>query len=134
MDRMEEVLFANDCFYEAFAMSDFHLMEQLWAKESPVACLHPGQGPLLDREDIMESWQEILRIGSAAGIRCRSPVVHLFGNFAFVVCYEELDSNYLIATNIFVNEHEEWKMVHHQAGPTWEEPEDLEEDEQQMIN
>ena len=36
---------------------------------------------------------------------------------AFVVCYERLGPNFLIATNLFVKEDGAWKMVHHQAGP-----------------
>jgi hypothetical protein len=36
------VLFANETFYLAFSHRDFDAMERLWARESPVLCIHPG--------------------------------------------------------------------------------------------
>ncbi|MBT4674150.1 MAG: SnoaL-like domain-containing protein [Rhodospirillaceae bacterium] len=37
---------------------------------------------------------------------------------AFVICTEDLGAATLIATNIFVAEDGEWRLVHHQSGPT----------------
>ena len=42
----------------------------------------------------------------------------MLGDTAFVVCYEVLSSGTLVATNIFQRENGQWKVVHHQAGPT----------------
>src|SRR5438128_8412277 len=40
-----EVLEANAAFYAAFAQRDADAMDALWAREVPVACLHPGWHP-----------------------------------------------------------------------------------------
>jgi hypothetical protein len=53
---------------------------------------------------------------------------------AYVHCFEEIDGNYLIATNIFVHEGRRWRLVHHQAGPTAENPPLVAEDEDGLIN
>ena len=45
---------------------------------------------------------------------------HVYAVFAsgVVVCYEEIEGQFLIATNMFVRDGPLWKMIHHQSGPT----------------
>jgi hypothetical protein len=38
----EQVLFANEAFYRAFADRDIDAMDALWARGEPVLCIHPG--------------------------------------------------------------------------------------------
>ena len=65
----------------------------------------------------MESWRQILAAENRPAIACRAPKAFCQGETGFVVCYEEVERGFLIATNIFVREDGQWKMVHHQAGP-----------------
>ncbi|MBM3487615.1 MAG: nuclear transport factor 2 family protein [Alphaproteobacteria bacterium] len=118
MSETEAVLFANEAFYRAFAERDAALMEEVWARDTPVTCIHPGWGPLAGRRAVIESWTAILRNPGAPRIRCRSPAATIIGTAAFVVCFEEIDGQFLIATNCFAREGGVWRMVHHQAGPT----------------
>ena len=118
MDRVAEVVFANERFYQAFGASDLKGMERLWAKDVAVSCIHPGHGPLIQRKEIIETWHLILQGGSADGIQCKAPEVMMHGDIAWVICYEFIQGGYLIATNIFVQQNSEWKIMHHQAGPT----------------
>ena len=122
MSDSDAVLFANEAFYAAFNGRDYASMEQLWASDSPVSCIHPGGGPIFDREAVLESWKGILGHESSAPIRFIGPRVRLFGDYAAVVCFEEIGGNNLIATNVFVKEEKAWKLVHHQSGPTAEDP------------
>jgi len=111
------VLRANDAFYDAFAARDAGLMEEAWARERPVTCIHPGW-PLLDgRAAVMESWRAILG-AEAIHIECSAARVYLAGDTAYVVCSEGLPSEppRLVATNIFGREAGSWKLVHHHAG------------------
>ena len=39
------------------------------------------------------------------------------GDVAIVVCEEELRDGSLAATNLFVREEGNWRMMHHQASP-----------------
>lgn len=114
------ILFVNDAFYEAFKAGDLEAMEELWAKEAPVACAHPGWAPLYGREEVMESWQAIFASGGVpADLRCRAPrVVPLGPDHAMVLCYEQVGQGLLLATNVFGKEAGKWRLLHHHAGPT----------------
>lgn len=125
MDQ-EAVLFANEAFYRAFAARDFAAMDDLWARDLPVACIHPGWGPLGDRRSVMKSWKDILGSGRSPAVSCRGARAYMLGPVAFVVCFEALDIGFLIATNIFAREAGAWKLIHHQAGPTTQVPADEE--------
>ena len=126
------VLFVNDAFYLAFANRDFEAMRSIWAARATVTCIHPGWDVLSDRDEVLESWEEILSSPNATNTTCKSPMVRVLGEFAYVICHEVLDQGYLVATNVFVQEDGQWKMVHHQAGAA-PPPEDAEEDPQDTL-
>lgn len=113
----ELVRFANEAFYSAFANGDVQAMDQLWAREHACVCLHPGAPPLFDRDEIMTSWQHILSDAGVQDMRMHSPVVMPVEQVALVICYETLGGGTLVATNGFVLEQNQWRMVMHQAGP-----------------
>ena len=116
MTDSDAVLAANLEFYRAFAARDLEAMDALWAKEAPVACIHPGWPALCDRDAVMGSWQSILSNPAAPGIACYDEQVFLYGDAALVICEEELAGGTLIASNLFVREDTAWRMAHHQAG------------------
>jgi len=116
MTDSDAVLAANLEFYRAFAARDLPAMEALWARNAPVACIHPGWPPLADREAVMESWHGILSNPEAPRIVCYDERVFLYGDTALVVCEEELDGGTLVASNLFVREAEGWRIAHQQDG------------------
>ncbi|MFO1059544.1 MAG: nuclear transport factor 2 family protein [Dongiaceae bacterium] len=118
----QAILSANDAFYRAFAGHDVAAMDRLWAVGVPVSCLHPGWGPLDGREAVMRSWRRILSSAGAPRVACRAPRLMRYGEVAAVVCFEEIEGQYLVATNLFVRQDDGWRMVLHQAGPTAERP------------
>ncbi len=118
MSDAEPVLFANEAFYYAFAGGDAAAMDEVWARDVPVACIHPGWNVLTGRDAVMESWRSILGSDGRPAIRSQGARASLYGDVAFVTCYENIGQGYLAATNVFVREDGAWKMVHHHAGPT----------------
>ena len=116
MTDSDAVLAANLEFYRAFAARDLVAMDALWARQAPVACIHPGWPPLAERDAIMESWRGILSSPGSPRIACYDERVFLYGDTALVVCEEELEGGTLVASNLFVREADGWRMAHHQAG------------------
>jgi hypothetical protein len=119
MTDNDAVLAANLAFYRAFAERDFGAMETLWARKAPVACTHPGWGPLTDRDEIMASWRGILGNPDSPRAACNDEEVFLWGEVAMVICEETLPEHTLTATNVFVREDGAWRIVHHHAGPVF---------------
>ena len=117
MSDRDEVLFANEAFYLCFAGGDAEGMDGVWARGAAVTCIHPGWEALSGRDAVMASWRSIIEAGSP-NIQCSAPEVSLYGDAATVICFEDVDGGFLIATNVFVREEGTWRMVHHQAGPT----------------
>ena len=130
MSEHTAVLFANEAFYVAFAARDFEAMDDLCAREAPVACVHPGWQPLDGREDVMNSWHGILTNTDLPSIRCQGARAYVYGETAQVICYESLGFNWLVASNLFVREGGNWKIVQHQAAPVSAPPEDDEDDDE----
>lgn len=118
MPERAALLFANEAFYRAFADRDMAAMAALWSETAMVACIHPGWGPLQGRDAVLDSWAGILANPASPDISCHDATAHVLGDSGFVICYEHIAGQFLIATNVFVRDGRLWKMVHHQGGPT----------------
>ncbi len=116
MTDKDAVLAANLEFYRAFGTRDLAAMDALWARQSAVACLHPGWTVLNEREAIMTSWEAILSNPNAPRVACFDERVLLYGDAALVLCEEELEGGTLAASNFFVREDGAWRLAHHHAG------------------
>lgn len=110
------ILFANEAFYAAFAARDLQAMEDIWARDASPTCVHPGWQPIVGRREVIDSWRDILRDNHAPQISCSEARVFRCGEGAYVTCNEHMQRSFLIATNIFLREAGEWKLLHHQAG------------------
>jgi len=117
MSERARLLFANDAFYNAFSRRDTAAMDGLWARQSPVTCIHPGWQALTSRAEVMESWHAILGNANAPRISCRGAQAFAKGDVGLVICYELIGGAVLVASNIFVREGGAWMLMHHQAGP-----------------
>ena len=116
-DERDTVLAANRAFYRAFNDRDYEAMVNVWAPAGAMVCLHPGQPPLHERADILESWRGILRHPESPRVRCVGEWVIGRGGLAIVVCREILANGQLMATNSFVRSGTGWHMVGHHSGP-----------------
>lgn len=116
MSDQHALLFANAAFYAAFAARDVDAMDAIWAASDAVSCIHPGWSALIGREPVMASWRTILSNPRAPRISCHNPVAHMLDSVGYVICLEALQEGFLVATNIFIRESGDWKLLHHQAG------------------
>ena len=115
LESDREVLAINEGFYRAFAARDLDAMAKVWATSAEVTCIHPGGNGVRGREPVMASWQSILSNPDFPVIEAANVTAHLLGEAAYVICEEHFGGNVLVATNIFVREAGEWKMIHHHA-------------------
>lgn len=118
-DALDEacVLAQNRAFYAALRDRNVELMGQVWSQSAQVSCIHPGWQPLHGRETVMASWETILQHSNLPAIYPQAASVHLWGDTALVICEESFREGRLVATNIFVREADDWRLLHHQAGP-----------------
>lgn len=112
-----EVIAANAAFYEAFAARDEEAMGSLWSASESVVCVHPGWAPLRGKAQVMESFRGIFANPRSPIVRAGRASAHVFGDVAFVVCFETVGGARLVATNVFTKERGSWLVVHHHAGP-----------------
>lgn len=113
------ILSANQAFYDAFSTASFDLMKNVWSSREEIVCIHPGWAPLYGQEAVMQSWSNILMGGHSPKITCHNAIAHFLKfDLCFVTCFESLQGGTMAATNIFLNEENSWKMIHHHAAPT----------------
>ncbi|MBL8633089.1 MAG: nuclear transport factor 2 family protein [Myxococcales bacterium] len=111
------VLAQNQAFYAALRERNVDLMKQVWSQGPNVSCIHPGWQPLRGQETVMASWETILHQSNLPAIYPEDASVQLCGDTALVVCEESFREGRLVATNIFIREADDWRLLHHQAGP-----------------
>ncbi len=116
-----EILARNVAFYDAFNSRDIRAMDRMWAERAPVVCLHPGSTALHGRSQVIRSWQSILSSDGAPKVSIEGSRVVMLGDTAMVLCYERVvdpdtgNGAVLAATNVFVREVGEWRLVHHHS-------------------
>ena len=118
MNNPEEAVIAlNESFYVAFNEANLELMHEIWSEQHPVSVIHPGCNLIFNYDEVMKSWAHIFSADKMPEIKQQTMLVNFVDRMAFVICSEDLGEGILIATNIFVYEDPDWKMIHHQAGP-----------------
>ncbi len=116
---------ANLAFYDAFTRLDLATMAELWARRTPVTCVHPGWDLVLGYEAVMQSWRAIFEATTEIRFRVEEPQVTCFGEAGWVVCRELLHTsvggtaieNAMTAINTFVLEDGAFRITHHHAAP-----------------
>ena len=91
-------------------------MEGLWSQRLPLVCVHPGWRLLTDRDEIMDSWRQILGNPEQPGMDFQAAQRFSYGDVTLVTCYEELPGGVCLATNGFVAEEGGLRMVLHHSG------------------
>ncbi|HEX8090734.1 MAG TPA: nuclear transport factor 2 family protein [Blastocatellia bacterium] len=114
---------ANAAFYRALESSVIEQMDEVWAHDTWVRCVHPGWEMLIGWTQVRESWVMIFEGGQKMRASPSDVWVCLSGEFAWVTCTENITvfnesgfgSAQALATNLFVCREGRWLMVHHHA-------------------
>lgn len=107
MEQAEEqqVIAANETFCRAFAGRDSAAMEAIWVQKRDVICIHPGWNVLNGRDEVMASWDAILRNPAQPRVVAGGVEIHVHGEVGVVIC------------RLFALEDGEWRIFHHHSSP-----------------
>lgn len=105
-------------FYEAFAEQNMEKMEEVWSREFPVKCVHPGMPAMLGREAVMQSWYDIFQAATPFTVEPSQPDIEICGRTAICTCVETMNGGgALEAVNVYKREYGEWRLTLHIASP-----------------
>ena len=127
--EVEEVLGANAAFYAAFERGDFDAMQDLWALDDGVVCVHPASTPIRGRRDVMRSWMVLMANAAYIQFFLTDVEAAVVGDVATVTCTENVLSaapgtpvgmfagGSAAATNVFRRVDGDWRLWVHHASP-----------------
>ncbi len=119
--RIEEVTKANQRFYEAFSSLDIAVMDQVWAHQDYVTCIHPGWTLRSGWPEVRDSWVLIFNNTFSMTFDLTEVMVQVAGDMAWVICAENITTQQsdepqhakVLATNLYERIGDEWLLIHH---------------------
>jgi ketosteroid isomerase-like protein len=123
MPDQHAVAEANARFYRAFEALDVAAMDEVWAHDEDVKCVHPGWPLLTGWDAVRESWRTIFANTEEMRFTISEVRVVVHGPFGWVTCTENIFSGVggrigvtaILATNLFARDPDGWRMIHHHA-------------------
>ena len=123
--RIEAVTKANQKFYDAFESLDIAKMDELWAHQEYITCIHPGWTIRSGWPAVRDSWVLIFNNTFSMKFELSDVQVQVAGDLGWVICTEHLTSRQddqpvetrVLATNLFERIGDEWLMIHHHGSP-----------------
>ena len=122
--RYESPHEAEQAFYEAFQSADLDAMRAVWANHDEIVCVHPMGPRLQGREAVLDSWRDILGSGTRLTFRVDHSHVMAAGELSVHCVHENISQGpqgeirgLVIATNIYRESTDGWRMVLHHGSP-----------------
>ncbi len=115
---------AEAAFYEAFAQRNLEALMAVWADDERVGCVHPMSELITGQRAVRESWAGILHGTPALAIRVELVMRVRRGPLAVHTVHEYLRTGEqeprrpIVATNIYLETEEGWRMIMHHASPS----------------
>lgn len=111
-------------FYEALQHGDIEKLMAVWADDDQIACVHPGGPRVTGSSAIRASFDMLFANGPIAAEpqrvrRLLSPgcTVHSVLEQVRLMTPEGPQVAWVVATNVYVNTAEGWRLVTHHASP-----------------
>jgi ketosteroid isomerase-like protein len=128
----DDVSAANAAFYAAFEARDLDAMSEVWEHSDRISVTHPGWPRLEGWARVVASWETIFANTPYIQFVLTDEVVSVADGVAWVTVDEnilqsqdsadgpgevELSGASVVATNVFVQDGDRWRMVvHHGSG------------------
>jgi ketosteroid isomerase-like protein len=137
---VDEVLARHADFYAAFERADFDAMSDLWAEDDGVVCVHPAAPPIRGRAAVMRSWLALMAGAPYIQFFLTDVEATVTDGLATVTCRENVLSagadtpvgvfagGSAVATNVFRQTSNGWRLWVHHASPVLSSTEPLEEE------
>lgn len=127
-EKIEEVTKANEEFYRAFESLDVTLMDRIWLQQEYVTCVHPGWSLRVGWPAVRDSWVLIFNNTFSMKFELTEMQIQVAGDLAWVICTENITSRQgeatqdsrVLATNLYENVDDQWKIIHHHGSPVME--------------
>lgn len=127
-ERIEQVTRANQQFYEAFESLNIGRMDQIWAQQEYVTCIHPGWGLRVGWPAVRDSWVLIFNNTFSMKFALTEMQIQVAGDLAWVICTENITSRQgeaaqesrVLATNLYERVGDGWMIIHHHGSPIME--------------
>lgn len=111
-------------FYEAMQQGDLAKLMALWADDDEIACIHPGGGRLVGSGAIRASFEAIFANGGVAAqpeqvhrVQGLGVSVHHLVERIAVTTAGRSEVAWVLATNVYVDTAQGWRLVCHHASP-----------------
>ncbi len=126
--RIEEVTRINEAFYKSFEGLDISAMDDIWAHQEYVTCIHPGWSIRVGWPAVRDSWVVIFNNTFSMEFQLSELQVQVAADVAWVICTENITSrvgeteqnSVVVATNLYERIDESWKIIHHHGSPLME--------------
>ena len=104
-------------------------MQQLWASDDGIVCVHPASTPIRGRRDVMRSWMVLMANAAYIQFFLTDVEAAVVGDLASVTCTENVLSaapgtpvgmfagGSAAATNVFRRSGGDWRLWVHHASP-----------------
>ena len=121
IDDRDEVLAANQAFYDAFEARDLDRMSDVWEHSDRAVCTHPGWSSLRGWAAIVSSFATLFHSPQSLQFVLTDAVASVDGDMAWVNVDENLlgdqGGTTVAALNVFARSAAGWRMVVHHGSP-----------------
>ncbi|WP_396436135.1 YybH family protein [Limnohabitans sp.] len=114
----------EQAFYEALHNADIEQLMACWAEEDDIVCVHPGGGRLIGTGAIRATFEAMFNNGSVQAfpermhkVQSLTSSVHHLVERVEVITPQGAQQAYVIATNVYHQTPQGWRMVAHHASP-----------------
>ena len=117
---------ASASFYEAFESLDIARMEDVWAHDGRVVCVHPGWERAVGWPAVRSTWEKVFANTLQIRFEVSEVAVHISGDLAAMSVTENLRSwspggggvvGQVLAVNLFQRHDGRWRLIAHHASP-----------------
>ena len=111
-------------FYEALQAGDIERLMAVWSDDEDISCVHPGGPRVVGAVAIRAAFESIFSNGAVNAqpekvrrLQTHTCAVHSVLEHIRVMTAEGPQSGWVIATNVYVQGTQGWRLVAHHASP-----------------